>query len=143
MIIIIDNREQQPWEFPGVETENGTLTTGDYSIKGYEDRFAIERKSIDDLARSLGTDRARFEAEIKRAQDMDNFAVVIEGTPAGVRAGNYYSNIHPNAIIGTTQKWPLKYGTLEFNWATDPENAAEEALRYLDRWYLAAASDLF
>jgi ERCC4-type nuclease len=157
MIILIDQREKQPLHFPGVETEEAYLETGDYTVEGFEDRFAVERKSIDDLAKSVGSDRTRFEAEIRRAQDMDHFAVVIEGSPADVYSENYYSKIHPNAVMGTVEKWPWKYDKLDFEWAgTDDEGdtlsltpqalkerTAQETLRLLDLWYLRAASDLF
>ena len=43
MIIAIDTREQRPYRF--VWSEIKTLTTGDYSVIGLEDRVAIERKS--------------------------------------------------------------------------------------------------
>lgn len=143
MIILIDQREKLPLKFPGCETEEAYLETGDYTVKGFEDRFAVERKSINDLATSVGSDRNRFEAEIRRAQEFDEFSVVIEGSPDEVRAGNYYSNIHPNAVLGTVKKWPWKYDRLDFVWAGDRERAAQETLRLLDRWYLKAASDLF
>lgn len=143
MIILIDDREKTPWEFPGVETETARLETGDYTVKGYEDRFAVERKSLNDLATSVGSGRERFEAEINRAQDMDEFAVVIEGTQQEAKNGDYYCNIHPNSLLGTTEKWPLKYGILQFEWCGTPNAASQEALRLLDRWYLKEASDLF
>ena len=95
MIVLIDDREKRPWNFPGVETETSHLTTGDYTVK------------------------------------------------ATAEAGDYYSNIHPNALTGTTEKWQFKYGKLDFIWAGNRENAAQECLRLLDRWYLLAASDLF
>ncbi|OYR58486.1 ERCC4 domain-containing protein [Halorubrum halodurans] len=156
MIILIDDREKRPWKFPGVETEEARLETGDYSIKGFEDRFAVERKSLNDLATSVGSDRDRFEAEIQRAQDFDEFAVVVEASREDVEAGRYYSQIHPNAVLGTTEKWPWKFDRLEFVWAGENEDGvgvrdlpaardygAQETLRLLDRWYLKAASDLF
>lgn len=143
MIIVIDDREKRPWSFPGVETEEARLETGDYSVKGFEDRFAIERKSLNDLATSVGSERDRFEAEIHRAQSFDNFAVIIEATPDQVRRREYYSGIHPNAVLGTCRKWPWKFDKLEFVWSGDADRAAQEALYYLDRWYLNAASGLF
>ena len=143
MIILVDHREKRPYNFPGVETEEAHLETGDYTVKGFEDRFAVERKSIDDLTKSVGADRSRFEAEIRRAQTMDEFVVMIDGTRSQVAAGDYYSKIHPNAVLGTVQKWPWRYNILEFEWAGDRERAAQETLRLLDRWYLKAASDLF
>jgi len=143
MIILVDDREQKPWHFPGVETETAHLTTGDYTVKGWEDYFAVERKSLDDLATSVGTNRNRFEAEVQRAQEFNHFAVVIEAKKSQAEAGDYYSNIHPNALTGTTEKWQYKYGKLDFIWAGNREDAAQECLRLLDRWYLLAASDLF
>ena len=42
--IIIDTREQKPWEFPGHATAVKKLDTGDYSVEGLEDVLCIERK---------------------------------------------------------------------------------------------------
>jgi ERCC4-type nuclease len=49
MKILIDTREQIPFNFSryGVQTETDALPVGDYSIPGFEDRVAIERKSND------------------------------------------------------------------------------------------------
>lgn len=156
MKVIRDQREKKPWDLPGVDVEAVHLETGDYTVRGFEDRFAVERKSLNDLATSVGSERTRFEDEIRRAQSMDEFVVIIEGSRDDIRNHQYYSKMHPNAILGTTEKWPWKYGTLEFLWAgenedgervrTPPEardHAAQECLRLLDRWYLKAASDLF
>ena len=143
MIILVDDREKRPYDFPGVEVESARLETGDYTVKGFENRFAVERKSINDLANSVGAERNRFEAEIRRAQSFDEFAVVIEGSQYEVENGSYYSQIHPNAVMGTVEKWPYKYGKLDFVWAGDRDNATQQTLRLLDRWYLKAASELF
>lgn len=44
--IIIDTREQIPWEFGYHNTAKMKLDTGDYSIQGYEDIIAIEQKRV-------------------------------------------------------------------------------------------------
>ena len=157
MIILVDEREKKPYQFPAMETEPALLNYGDYAVKGmgyydvnpntgkeefYPD-FAVERKSLDDLARSVGTDRKRFEAEIDRAQQANNFSVVIEAAVEDAYRGRYYSKIHPNAVVGTVNKWPFKYGTLEFEWADSREGGKQETLRLLDKWYIRAATDLF
>ena len=49
IVAIIDTREQAPLDLSPLRTEKGTLTTGDYSIKGLESEIAIERKSLPDL----------------------------------------------------------------------------------------------
>ena len=52
--IIIDTREQQPWHFPKHNTVTAKLDTGDYSIKGYENIFCIERKkSVSEIANNI------------------------------------------------------------------------------------------
>lgn len=77
MIITIDTREQRPWSFPEfVETEIGTLQTGDYAIKG-DAGFAIERKSVDDFAGTISTGWPRFCREIRRMDDAGFPAKVI------------------------------------------------------------------
>src|SRR5690606_8361398 len=47
--IVVDTREQQPLPFSRLKSERGTLATGDYSFRGGEEVFAIERKSVADL----------------------------------------------------------------------------------------------
>lgn len=52
--IIIDTREQQPWEFDNCVTACRKLDTGDYSIEGYEDILCIERKkSVSEVANNI------------------------------------------------------------------------------------------
>ena len=143
MKVVVSQREKQPWNLPGVETEEDHLKTGDYTVEGFEDQFAVERKSVNDLATSVGSERERFEAEIRRAQEMDYFVVIIEGSKKDVEEHQYYSEIHPNAVLGTCEKWPIKYNNLEFIWAGNRKRAAEECLRRLDKWFLITTSDLF
>ena len=64
MRILIDTREQAPFTFQGyeVDPEPATLPCGDYSLPGFEDRAAVERKKLNDLVGCLvGKDRDRFE----------------------------------------------------------------------------------
>jgi len=52
--IIIDTREQQPWEFSHHATAIKKLDTGDYSIEGMEDILCIERKkSVSEIANNV------------------------------------------------------------------------------------------
>jgi hypothetical protein len=161
--IVVDYREKKPYEFPGIDkVKEEQLHVGDYTLEGFEYNFAVERKTLDDLASSVGTDRLRFENEIRRAngfanrnennnpipgtkpeQALDEFIVVIEGRESQVydyagrkRSPHYYSKIYPNAIIGTIEKWPEKYDTLEFVWAGSREGGKQETLRQLDKWYI-------
>lgn len=161
--LIVDSREQKPYRFPGIsDVEQAQLPVGDYTYEGYEDTFAVERKSLNDLATSLGADRLRFENEIRRAngyanqnedgnplpgtkpdKPLEQFVVVIEAHPDQVyeyagtkKCPNYYSNIYPNSVIGTVEKWPSKYNTLDFTWCGSRRGAKDETLALLDQWYL-------
>ena len=83
MQILIDTREQAPFTFKGydVAPETATLPVGDYSLPGFQDWAAVERKSLNDLIGCLmGKDRERFERELARGRHYDLFAVVVEAT---------------------------------------------------------------
>lgn len=65
--IIIDTREQQPWEFSHCVTASRKLDTGDYSIEGYEHLLCIERKkSVGEIANNIV--EKRFKDVIERMQ---------------------------------------------------------------------------
>jgi ERCC4-type nuclease len=56
--IIIDTREQQPWSFDSYAKANTKLDTGDYSIQGFENIVAIERKkSVSEFANNITESR--------------------------------------------------------------------------------------
>ena len=63
-VIVIDTREQTPLVFTRLPSVTKALQSGDYSSLGLEGRFAVERKSLDDLANCcVGANRDRFERE--------------------------------------------------------------------------------
>ncbi|ABK18183.1 ERCC4 domain-containing protein [Syntrophobacter fumaroxidans] len=113
MIVIIDSREQIPYDFAtyDVETERGTLHTGDYSLAGFEDRVAIERKSLDDLIGCLCHDRERFEKELCRAKALDFFSVVIEGALSDILDGRFRSRMTVNAAVESIAAFSTRYRT--------------------------------
>jgi ERCC4-type nuclease len=58
--IIVDTREQQPWEFGLHITAKKKLDTGDYSIEGLQHLLAIERKkSVSEIANNISESRFR------------------------------------------------------------------------------------
>lgn len=86
MKILFDTREQVPFTFQGydVDPETATLPVGDYSLPGFTDKIAIERKSLNDLISCLmNSNRDRFERELARGRHYDLFAVVVEASLAG------------------------------------------------------------
>ena len=81
--IIRDTREQNGWDFAisksCLGTESGTMKTGDYTIKGLETIFTIERKgSVQEFAQNLMDDR--FYREMDRMKDFKYAYLVLEFT---------------------------------------------------------------
>jgi len=111
MRIVVDPREQTPWTFPAeyalgkykirTTTVRDTLQSGDYSMVGFEQQVALERKSLDDFIGSISTGRTRFERELHRLRGFDFAAVLVEGTLTDVRLGAYRSQVKPQAAIGS------------------------------------------
>lgn len=63
--IIVDTREQKPWDFPDHTTALKKLDTGDYSIQGLEHILCIERKrSVSEIANNIT--EARFKDVLSR-----------------------------------------------------------------------------
>ena len=114
MKIVIDRREQLPFSFNGklyenVETAEGTLAVGDYSLFGLADRVAVERKSLPDLVQCLGRERERFERELQRGAALDAFCVVIEAAWKELAAGQYRSRLNPHAACQSVLAFSGRY----------------------------------
>jgi ERCC4-type nuclease len=127
--IIIDSREKTPlaFEFPTVK---GGLYSGDYSLVGAENLFAVERKTLDDLAASCaGSRREVFEHELLRLRGYRFRRLLIIGTEADIHAHNYCSNITPNALLGSVLSFEVRYD-IPLVWEPD----AQAAARLIERW---------
>tara|TARA_Y100000310_G_C20179146_1_gene577302 strand:- start:96 stop:536 length:441 start_codon:yes stop_codon:yes gene_type:complete len=113
MEFIVDTREQKPYtnHFKKLKHkyEVKKLNIGDYSIKGYEHKFAIERKEKNDFISSITRGRNRFRRELEKARDYDFFAVVVECDLFDIINGNYQSNAHPSSILSTLFMWQVRY----------------------------------
>jgi hypothetical protein len=81
MIILIDNREQNPWDFTqyGFQQEFSTVKTGDYTIKGMEHIISVERKaSTMELAMNFGKKWKTFSKELIRMDKIKNRYIICE-----------------------------------------------------------------
>lgn len=75
--IIIDTREQHPWEFPNNAKANKKLDTGDYAIEGLENILCIERKNgIAEIANNMT--EPRFQDVIERMKSYKHAYILIE-----------------------------------------------------------------
>ena len=81
--VIKDTREQDGWFFSSYDKcegmEMGTLHTGDYTLKGYEDIVCVERKaSVSEIAMNLGRKKKPFQEEIERMKDFHFSFLILE-----------------------------------------------------------------
>lgn len=120
MKIVIDSREQCPLYFRKSKnlegTVKGTLSTGDYSIEGFENKIAIERKNPCDLFSTLTKDNKRFKREIERAiTRLDYFAIVVECSYTNIVNKTFDGAVHikkmrGDVIVKICSTLQVKYG---------------------------------
>ena len=136
MKIIIDNREQTPWQFPpDVPTIPGTLDSADYSIEGLQELCGIERKSLSDfLGCCTGEGRDRFKRELLRLRSFRCKAVIIETSLNTILQGVYRSKINPESVLGSITSWQTRYD-IPFVFADSPDNAARYCLATMRTFY--------
>ena len=142
--IVIDTREQTPLAFVNLPFMDGTLASGDYSVKGFEDDFTVERKSLDDLAKSLTHDRPRFERELVRMRGYEFRRLLIVGTVDQIEAHDYRSQAEPKAIIASVTAFEVRY-SLPVTFCPTPQAAALQVERwafYFMRERLKNASEI-
>lgn len=139
--IIVDTREQTPWEFENYAIANQKLDTGDYSIQGLEHLFAIERKkSVSEIANNIT--EPRFKDVLDRLQQFKHKFILLEFTLNNVLDYPVGSTVPKKMwhTIKITSKYILKYLT-EINikygihtiYCGNRENAEEVALCIMKR----------
>ena len=75
--IIVDTREQHPWELKHYTTASRKLDTGDYSVEGFENILCIERKySISEFVNNMG--EKRFKDVLERMQPYQYSFIIME-----------------------------------------------------------------
>ena len=135
--IIIDSREKTPlvFESPSVKA---CLYTGDYSFVGAEHSFAVERKSLADLAASCASSRREvFEHELLRLRGCRFRRLLIIGSEEDVCAHRYRSKTTPKAVLGSLRSFEVRYD-VPVVWKADPDSAA----RQVELWAQKFATEL-
>ena len=128
--IIVDTREQAPFTFQlfQVETERAALPAGDYSLPGFENHVAVERKALNDLIACLmNGNRDRFERELAKLRFYELAAVVVEASLEDVSKGRYRSEMKAQAALQSIFAFQVRY-RVPFVWAGS--RAAAEYVTY-------------
>jgi ERCC4-type nuclease len=109
-VVVVDTREQCPLPFGRLAVERGTLASGDYSFRGGEELFAVERKSIPDLAACcVGDNRDRFFRELHRLRGFRFKRLLIVGSREEIEQGEYVSQIKPQAVLATLRAFEVRF----------------------------------
>lgn len=117
-----------------VPTEWTHLRTGDYSIKGMEDRVTIERKSMKDLMGTLGGGRDRFEKEHERMTHFQYAAVVIECTLDEMLTTVHAHGVTPKTAFRTWLSWEQKFG-IPWHWVGNRRLGEIVTFRLLQKFW--------
>ena len=129
VVAICDTREQTPLDLSPLRTEQASLPTGDYTVRGLEHVVCIERKSLDDLLGVVGRDRPRFEREVQRLLSYPCRVLLVEATWAQIEMGQWRGKITPEQVIGSLLGWQAM--GLSIHMAGDHERAGRHAARLL------------
>jgi len=121
--IVIDSREQTPLAFNRLASVVAGLDTGDYSIRGLETLFGIERKTVPDLVASVTTGRERFERELARLRGHRFKRLLVVGCPGEIAAQHYRGNTSPKSVLHTLAAFEVRYD-LPVVFEPTPETAA-------------------
>ncbi len=122
--VLRDTREQQGWVFDAGPSCEGTivhhLVTGDYTIKGFENDFVIERKgTAGEFARNLM--ESRFDREMERLSTFKHSFIILEFTMAEIKSfpinsgipASVWSKLHisPFFLLKRISEFEIKYPT--------------------------------
>jgi ERCC4-type nuclease len=100
--IVIDTREQEGYAFSCV-TIRAKLEAGDYSAVGFEQRVAVERKSLPDFVHTVIHDFDRFANELEKLARMEAACVVVEADLDAVLRGLHRDSLRsvaPQSLLG-------------------------------------------
>jgi len=141
--IIVDTREQLPWEFGFHLTSKQKLDTGDYSIQGLENLFTIERKkSVSEIATNIT--ESRFKDVLQRMGQIPHSFMLMEFTLDEIYSFPVGSDIPKSKWdkLRISGNYIMKYlieAQLNYNihllFCGDSENAEKTAVSIMKRIY--------
>jgi len=131
--VLVDSREQHPWDLSPMHLEAATLATGDYASSC--GRYLLERKnSVDELISCMTSGRERFERELERMQAYVSAIVVVEGAYTDLATGCYRSKMDKNAALATLVAWQLRH-QIPFHFCGTRDEAERFARSYFHQQF--------
>ncbi len=169
--VLIDTNESQPFTFDGLRADankaNRPLvinhrfaslgryphSKGDYTIEGYAERVAVERKSMEDAwGTVLGWDtafdrekghagrRERFEKELENLSKLDAAVVIVEASMGDClkympQRGKKSIEVNRKIFHRTVLAYIQDYVGVQWMFCQSRRHAEVFCYRYLARWY--------
>jgi ERCC4-type nuclease len=124
--LLVDTREQRPL-FRNISSKHPeyfsftTLKNGDYSIKGFENKFAIERKQLSDFYSYISSERNtqyknkkerkdKTKEKLTRLASFDFAGLVIESELSDILLPQVYNDTSPEVARGFLASVNIRYG---------------------------------
>ena len=154
--IVVDTREQHGYDFSGffadakywhadgtkpplvIPLKQKALRSGDYSLEGYEDTIAIERKSKVDAFSTFCHEHDRFERELERLNTLPGWAgVVVEASLIScLRDPPPHTKYAPKSFYRQLRAWQIRYRGVHWEFHSIRTEAERAVLRLLERYWL-------
>jgi ERCC4-type nuclease len=110
--LIQDTREQRPLfsRIPkGLTICSATLTNGDYSVRGFENKICFERKAHD-LFSYCSTERDKTLLKMQRFKGFEFVGLIIEGRESDIYQFQQHTKVHPESVRGALVSFQVRYG---------------------------------
>lgn len=153
--IVIDTAEKAPYTFAHplavdasrpplrIVTEQrklfiaGTQLSIDYSLAGYTDRVAVERKSWSDFLMTLGQTRARFQRKLGLLHANYEFAVVVVEAEWGFMLANQHphSRLNLKSALCSVLAWKQRFTRVHWEFVPGREMGEVVTARHLERFW--------
>ena len=117
MILVVDTREQKPLftePHDGLVVVAASLSHGDYSLQGFEDRFCIERKQVSDFYSYIGKERNRTSKKMEQFREIVSaggfVGLVVEAAEADLLSGFIMSRVSPETARQALVSFEVRFG---------------------------------
>jgi ERCC4-type nuclease len=134
--IIIDTREQRPFQFEGYPVLFKGLTYGDYGLEPNKFKVFIERKELKDFISTLGANYDRFCREINRAKKERAYLVVlVESDFSTILSFDHIpyikriTKVTPDFITHNIRTIMQKYNNIQFLFCKNKDEARNMVLK--------------
>lgn len=147
--VLVDTREQKAYKFCElfevrkhktlplyVPVTRCTIPAGDYSIDGYADKVAVERKSLADFLGSFGGNREAEERKLVKLAKMEVAWYVLEFSYADLLLKHVpHSQVSRKAMSRSVMSYQVKYPSVHWWFAGERWAAESVTYRLLEKWF--------